>query len=252
MQGFYYQRSPTTWPTQEEATRRIASLGLGVEVWMSKGEGDPDPDRPTLAAIRDAARGAPYISVHSRSELWSWNPAGLRREIALSNAVGARLLVLHRGGFGLIDPKSEANFPEIRRLAEEAREAGILLALENGRSDAWALDRVLDELGENPEETNLGICIDIGHAHLSTALSEKNPIRSYLERYALALVHLHLHDNVGQDDEHRVPGDGTADWRDTLETLRAIGYAGTGTFELLTDGDLLTGFARARSFLEWL
>ena len=251
-QGFFYQRPPSGWPTQVEAVRGIGSLGLGVEVWLCKGEGDPGPDRTTLEEIRDGLLSVPFVSVHSRFELWTWDPAGLRHEIALSRALGARLLVLHRGSVGLTDPSSQADFPEIRRLAHEAREGGILLALENGRNDAWALDRVLDEIGDDPAKTNLGICIDVGHAHLSTALSGDKPIRSHLERYARQLVHLHLHDNVGLDDEHRVPGEGTADWPDTLAALREIGYDGTATLELLTDGDLLAGFSRARSFLERL
>jgi len=249
-QGFYYQRPPSTWPSQVEAVAQIAALGLGVEVWLCKSDGDQGPDLETIAGIRDGLGGVPFVSVHSRFELWTWDPAGLRREIQLSREIGAHLLVLHRGSLGLVDPQSAADYAEIGRLAREAREEGVLLALENGRSDAWALDRVLDALGDDPHETNLGICIDVGHAHLSSPLSGEKPVRSYLERYARSLVHLHLHDNVGLDDEHRVPGDGTVDWPDTLATLREVDYAGTATLELLAVDDMARGLARARAFLE--
>ena len=38
---------------------------------------------------------------------------------------------------------------------------------------------------------------------------------------------LHIHDNHGDgQDEHLFPGDGTIDWKEVLNTLRAIGYAG--------------------------
>ena len=248
-QGFCYARPRSRWPTHVESVCRIASLGLGVEVWFNRAEGDTEPDRATLAEMRVAIQESPFVSVHSRFSLWAWDPAGLRREIGLSKMLGARKLVLHRGSLGLVDSTSGADFPAIRRLAQEAGEAGILLALENGRDDAWALDRVLEEIGGDPEETNLGVCIDVGHAHLSSAIAGEKPIRSYLERYAGALVHLHLHDNVGLDDEHRIPGDGTADWPDTLAALDAIGFTGTATLELLTEGDLTEGFLRACAFL---
>ncbi|MCX6095182.1 MAG: sugar phosphate isomerase/epimerase [Candidatus Bipolaricaulota bacterium] len=252
MQGFCYRRPRSSWPTHVEGVRGIASLGLGVEVWLSREEGDSEPDRKALEGIRVAARAAPFVSVHSRFALWVWDPAGLRREIALSRAIGARTLVLHRGSLGLAEPNSGADFAEIRRLARDAREAGIRLALENGRDDAWALDRALEEIGDDPEETNLGICVDVGHVHLSPSVPSDRPIRWYLERYAGQLVHLHLHDNVGLEDEHRLPGEGTADWRDTLATLDEIGFAGTATLELLPEGDLLEALSRARAFLERL
>jgi len=251
-QGFCYVRPRSRWLTHAESVRQIASLGLGVEVWFNRAEGDTEPDRVTLAKMRASMQESPFVSVHSRSALWAWDPDGLRREILLSRMIGACTLVLHRGSLGLVDLTSRADFPQIHRLAQEAREAGILLALENGRDDAWALDRVLEEIGGDPEETNLGICIDVGHAHLWSAVAGEKPIRSYLKRYAGALVHLHLHDNVGLDDEHRVPGDGTADWPDTQAALDEIGFAGTATLELLTEGDLPEGFLRARAFLESL
>ncbi len=249
-QGFCYARPFSRWPTHAESVRQIASLGLGVEVWFNRAEGDTEPDRTALAQMRATMQKAPFVSVHSRFALWVWDPLGLRHEISLSRMIGARTLVLHRGSLGLVNSTSNADFPTIRRLAQDAREAGILLALENGRDDAWALDRVLEEIGSDPEETNLGICIDVGHAHLSSALAGDKPIRSYLKRYAGALVHLHLHDNVGLDDEHRVPGDGTADWADTLAALDEIGFTGTATLEVLTKGDLPECFLRARAFLE--
>ena len=252
MQGFCYRHPRSSWPTHVEGVRGITSLGLGVEVWLNRQEGDSEPDRTALEEMRAISREAPFVSVHSRFELWTWHPAGLRREILLSRTIGARTLILHRGSLGLADPASRADFPEIQRLAREAKEAGILFALENGRDDAWALDRVLEEIGDDPEETNLGICIDVGHAHLSSSIPGERPIRWYLERYAGQLVHLHLHDNVGLEDEHRLPGEGTADWRDTLATLDEIGFAGTATLELLPEGDLLEALSRARSFLERL
>lgn len=251
VQGFFYGRPRSTWPTLLAAARGIVSLGFGVELWPCREEGEPDLDRDTIAALRAACRKAPFVSLHSRSEHWAWDPDGLRREITLSRALGAQALVLHPGSLGLIEQGSRPDFPEIRRLAQEAREAGVRLALENGKDSQWALDWVLEEIGDDPVMTNLGICIDIGHAHLSKS-GGRDPVRHYLERYRASLVHLHVHDNVGEVDEHRLPGEGTIDWRAVLATLEKIGYAGPAVFELHPEGELLPAFARARSFLEGL
>jgi sugar phosphate isomerase/epimerase len=61
---------------------------------------------------------------------------------------------------------------------------------------------------------DVGVCLDVGHAHLgggiAAAVAELKPlIRS-----------THIHDNHGQKDEHLWPGDGTIAWAETMQELR--------------------------------
>jgi len=35
---------------------------------------------------------------------------------------------------------------------------------------------------------------------------------------------VHIHDNMGREDEHLIPGDGIVDWEDFAVALREIGY----------------------------
>ena len=229
----------------------IAKLGLGVEVWATHGWDIGEPATGDVKAVRAATAEAPFVSVHARPSLWWWDPRGLRQEIAFCEAIGARTLVLHRESLGLETRSSRPDIPEIRRLAMAAREAGVMLALENGRDTLWALDAMLDALGNNPEKTNLGICIDVGHAHLSQDAG-RQPVRNYLERYRGALVHLHLHDNARDLDDHRSPGEGTIDWPGVLGALENVGYEGPAVLELHPSGDPLVAIEEARAFLESL
>jgi len=251
VEGFFYGRPSSAWPTLTEAVGGIVSLGLGVEFWAFRGEGDPGPTSQTVEEIRCICEKAPFVSMHTHRELWRWNPDGLKREIALCHAVGARTLVLHKGSLGLYDPSSRPDFPAIRRLLQVAQEAGVKLALENGLDSLWALDRVLDEIGHDPAKTNLGICIDVGHAHLAKDAG-RQPIRNYLERYRGQLIHLHLHDNLQDEDDHRLPGEGSIDWSDLLRTLGAIGYEGPAVLELHSAGDPLTALKKGCEFFDAL
>jgi len=103
--------------------------------------------------------------------------------------------------------------------------------MENMKDSIWALDRILDEVGDDPETSNLGICIDIGHAHQSVDAG-RHPVTNYLERYSGQLCHLHLHDNHGKDDDHMSPGQGTVDWPEVRRVLEAIQFEGTAVLEM--------------------
>jgi len=48
----------------------------------------------------------------------------------------------------------------------------------------------------------------MGHAHAFTAL----PPRVWVERLGPRIVHLHVHDNAGDDDRHLAPGEGSIDF----------------------------------------
>ena len=231
--GFYYGQSSESWPSLDDAVRSILSIdsSLGVELWASKALDAPAADGSELDALIEASRKAGFVTVHVRGVFWYWDPLKLRREVDFVQSVGGRTLVIHPVCLGLKRPEDRMDVSEVRRIAEYAASRDVRIAVENVRDSIWILDRVLSEVGDDPEETNLGICIDVGHAHLSTDAG-REPVCEYLERYADAMVHLHLHDNAGKRDEHLAPGEGTIDWRRALGTLTASGYSGTAVLEI--------------------
>jgi sugar phosphate isomerase/epimerase len=231
--GFYGRCRPEEWPTLPDAVRAILSIdsSLGVEVWGSKSLDVAEADEEELAELAEVCRTASFVTVHVRGVYMAWDPTGLRSEIDFAARVGAHSLVLHPACLGLMRPDHRLDVPEIRRMADYAAERRVRLALENSGDAIWLLDRVLEEVGDDPEATNLGICVDTGHAHMSHDAG-REPVPNYLERYAGQLAHVHLHDNHGASDEHLIPGKGTIDWPRAVRTLREIGFDGTAILEV--------------------
>jgi sugar phosphate isomerase/epimerase len=90
---------------------------------------------------------------------------------------------------------------EIGRWAD----AGIEIALENETDQVPDLMvKLVDEV-DNP---SLGVCFDIGHAHLFSKLDA----REWVRRIEHRLLHVHLHDNDGTGDCHWPLGRGTIDF----------------------------------------
>lgn len=235
--GFYGRRPAEEWPTLADAVRSILSVdaSLGVEVWASKALDAPSVADAEIDALAMACEDAAFVTVHARGLYWNWNPTHLRDEIDFAYRVGAKTLVLHPVCLGLLAPDDRLDVPEIRRLAEDAAARDVRLAVENIRDSMEILDRALDGIGDRPDKTNLGICIDVGHAYMSHDAG-REPVPNYLERYAGQLVHVHLHDNHGEADEHLVPGEGTVDWARALHTLEGIGFEGTAVLEVHASG----------------
>ena len=230
--GAFHQLDPATAPSLAEAVGAISRLdsGLGVEIWGSRFRDEDQVCGCALNRLVDACQDVGFVTQHIQGQHWSWNPEALRREVALAHRLGAETLVLHPICLGLRDERDRPDWPEIRRIADEAASQGVRLAVENMVDSMWILDRILETLGDDPEQTNLGICIDIGHAHQSQDAG-REPICNYLERYASQLIHLHLHDNDGEDDAHLLPGEGTADWLRILQVLSRLGFEGTAVLE---------------------
>jgi protein FrlC len=78
--------------------------------------------------------------------------------------------------------------------------------------------------------SNLGIVLDSGHVNL-THESFAQAIRAAGTR----LFHVHVDDNLGQRDQHLVPGDGTCHFQELIACLREAGYSGALSAELSWD-----------------
>jgi sugar phosphate isomerase/epimerase len=207
-----------------EAVRFARRAGLnGFEVWADHPHAHPDETssdaRTTLRReLADFAR----VSVHGplgNASLASINP-GIWREslrqyvgaIELAHDVGAAILVVHPG-----DLRDHRFFSDFTRLAEEAlgrlarkaEELGVMLAVENCGPYHSGVDRTaadLRSLINGAGSPHVRACLDVGHAAVNRNTSE---LVSLLGK---DIVHLHVHDNHGQRDEHLPVGRGTIDF----------------------------------------
>ncbi|KIH77832.1 hypothetical protein GFER_04150 [Geoalkalibacter ferrihydriticus DSM 17813] len=122
--------------------------------------------------------------------------------------LGARCVVVHPGyerwRYGgnedlWLEPSLEFWAPLVRR----AQDAGIVLALENVFEEApGSLERLLEGI----DSAAFGHCFDVGHWHLFCR--DKISLAEWFGRLGHRMVHLHLHDNRGDGDDHLPPGEG--------------------------------------------
>jgi sugar phosphate isomerase/epimerase len=134
-------------------------------------------------------------------------------------------------------------------LAELAAPLGVKVAVEvipNELSRAGSLVHFVEEA---LERTDVGVCLDVGHAHLDGDLVDA------IEAVSEHLVATHVHDNGGRADDHLVPFDGTIDWPAALTSIQKVGYEGPLMLEIEGRGpakDTLVRARRARERMERL
>jgi sugar phosphate isomerase/epimerase len=213
-----------------DSLARIRAVGYEAVEFSHAYHLTPDEAR----AVGDRARELGLLpwSVHAEAEggfiLGDHSDeaaANLIRCIEVCAAIGARVVVAHVPiALGLI--LGETTSPNVimrrdlgalRPALERAAELDVEIALENGKN----LDHFQYVLAllEELQDDHLGICVDTGHAHLGD-LGAPQAIRLAGNR----LLTTHLHDNMGQRDDHMPPATGTINWADTFAALRAVGY----------------------------
>jgi len=131
----------------------------------------------------------------------------------------------------------------LREILVHAREAGVLLCLENLSEGAPDFETALEALPE------LCLTLDLGHAQL---LTDTNRADALLERYPDRIRHIHLHDNRGGStvdaDLQRPVGEGIIDFNGSLRRLGRIGYDRTITLELRPD-EIAQSLSRVKKLL---
>ncbi len=91
----------------------------------------------------------------------------------------------------------------------------VRLALENMPGDDFDM---LESLLSEYEAQFLGLCFDSGHANLGGIGLH------HLERVRDRLIAVHLHDNDGKYDQHKIPFTGTVDWASLADIFAASTY----------------------------
>ena len=112
-----------------------------------------------------------------------------------------------------IRSKFESALSGIEHLRAFARPLGVSLLLENIPNDLSTPEK-LKEIIRLLRYEDLGVCFDVGHAHL---MSSVHQAFSLLEG---RIRSTHVHDNKRDRDSHLWPGEGTIDWEQTMQALR--------------------------------
>jgi len=177
----------------------------------------------------------------------------LLRAADAAGRLGVRYLVIHPG-------PEKGGFPEHERFGRMENAAGVLTEVSDACRDrdvALVLENMLPHLfsGRVREllwilgalrTTDVGVCLDTGHAHLS------GDLRTVAHKLSGHLWMMHATDNHGQRDDHLPPGDGQIDWKQLLRQMAGSGFSGAIILEVAGQDDhqaVLDGARRARRYL---
>jgi len=219
---------------------KIKEQGFGAELWLDWGADPLLFHRSNWEEIKELCTGLKSLSAHS-SLIHNFSLETLFEEIALCSFLHVDPLVCHPRSLGLDagtwDFQSKHILREkekklIGRILTEAAGQSVRIALENGPMNL--LEQVLEMMADHPAAGQLGICIDTGHANMHRN-KLKSPALEFIRHFRHHLIHLHLHDNGGEKDDHRIPGQGTIDWTSFFHKLDNIHFKGEIVFELISD-----------------
>lgn len=134
--------------------------------------------------------------------------------------LGSDVVILHIPSAPVTDPERHVFWECTRRsldaLQNRSRRLGVRIALENGGSpQSW--DSLMQVFAEY-EDDFVGLCYDSGHGNLMPDGLDR------LEAVADRLISLHLHDNDGTADQHRLPFMGNVHWARLMSIIARSSY----------------------------
>lgn len=140
----------------------------------------------------------------------------IKRAVEVGELMPFRFLVQHIGKTDEYDDprKFEWAMSGIEHLRAFCRQLGVTLLVENTPNDL-ATPEKLKELLKALHYPDLGVCFDTGHAHMTSSVHQAFGV---LEPHIRST---HVHDNRADRDAHLWPGEGSIDWNETMQALRA-------------------------------
>ena len=139
----------------------------------------------------------------------------IKRAIEVAEQLPFKFLVQHVGVSNeeADERQQDAAISSLEHLHAFAKPLGVQLLVENIVNELSTPEKLLELLRAGRFD-DMGVCFDVGHAHLISSVPRafevlKDRIRS-----------THVHDNNEDRDSHLWPGDGNIDWKQTMELLR--------------------------------
>lgn len=198
--------------TSRESVSELAS-------WFAANTLKPFSMHAPLFPDREMGRaGAPAVNVlHPEKSRRIDAMDEIKRALEAAEHIPFKNIVLHLGEREDQWSQRTIEYAEtaLEHLGAFARPLGVRLLVENLLSEPTMPERLLTilEMGHLP---NVGICLDLGHAHISTGVA------AAIATAGDKIVSVHVHDNHGMKDEHLWPGDGTIDWAEARKGLHGL------------------------------
>jgi len=102
----------------------------------------------------------------------------------------------------------------VEHLRAFAKPLGVRVLVENIPNELSTPERLVEFI-KTMHFDDIGVCFDCGHAHMMKGIPEAFATLKY------HICSTHVHDNNKDKDSHLWPGNGSIDWKQTMELLRA-------------------------------
>lgn len=229
-----------------EAMAQLAAVGVRlVELLADAPDRHIDlADENAVRALSEAVNRLPLsvYSVHCgfsypSEDAWDVSQpdeaaraAALRRHAQVvrgSALLGAHHVVIHPGVRHRGEDRLRHSCSSLAELAEVAREAGTVVAVENLPPDHLCgslaeMQQVLDDL----DPAVVGFCLDTGHAMLG-----EDTLGDYIQALSDRMIGIHWHASDHGDDAHLFPDVEHGEWDEFFAALDAVGYSRPVTVE---------------------
>ncbi len=169
-----------------------------------------------------------HLGYQKINELWVDNEVGeahvdrFINDLKICKEHGIDLVCMHLTSKSEAPGPNEIGIQRLQKIADAAKELGVKIAFENTKIKGYQ-EYVLKHI----KNDNVGICLDSGHLHAHF----KDELDFDLFKDKIFCVH--LHDNLGEKDQHLIPFEGTLDWKWLIDQLKKCNYKGPVTMELV-------------------
>jgi sugar phosphate isomerase/epimerase len=136
----------------------------------------------------------------------------------------------------------QASIATLKGLHKLAQNLGLDLLIENMDSRSFSIE----DFRTLFSEVDIGMTLDVGHA--STARGEG--LENWLKQFSQRIRHVHLHDNLGVNDDHLPLGAGKLDVKGCIEALKKK-YDGTITLEVHAEDPHYLQYSREKLDILW-
>jgi sugar phosphate isomerase/epimerase len=141
----------------------------------------------------------------------------IKRALEAAELIPFRNLIVHLGERD--DQWSQRSveyaLTALEHLGAFARPLGVRLLVENLLNEPTTPEHLVAIL-ETGHLGNAGVCLDLGHAHLTVGVAQA------IATLGGRIASVHVHDNHAIKDEHLWPGDGTIDWPAAAAALKTL------------------------------
>lgn len=156
--------------------------------------------------------------------------AQIKSSIDLANEINAEAVVVHPGLISFLANKYfkkevyEFANQSIKEIGDYAKDLGVMATIENMPNFESMIYQNIVDLNQLLVENEMHMTLDIGHAnHVGYAPDEM---------IFDSIKHVHVHDNLGDDDSHLPLGEGSIDLKYIINTLESKNYDGIYILEV--------------------